>query len=245
MNITAVIPVSPIKSHPEIGILTETLDSIRHHLPDAEMIVTFDGVREEQEDRRGDYEEATRRTLWQLDHHYGNSLPLIFEVHEHQTGMMRRTLTEITTELILYVEQDTPLVTDEPIDWAAITDFVLSGQSNVVRLHHEGVIPAAHDHMMHGHNGAFIQTSQWSQRPHIASTAYYRRIMETNFSPLSRSFIEDKMHGVVDTAYRRDGMAGWHQHRIHIWDPGTGNMKRSYHTDGRAGEPKWDSTQVF
>ena len=63
MNITAVIPVSPIKSHPEIGILTETLDSIRHHLPDAEMIVTFDGVREEQEDRRGDYEEATRRTL--------------------------------------------------------------------------------------------------------------------------------------------------------------------------------------
>lgn len=245
MNITAVIPVSPIKSHPEIGILTETLDSIRHHLPDAEMIVTFDGVREEQEDRRQDYEEAIRRTLWRLDHHYGRSLPLIFEVHEHQTGMMRRTLTEITTELILYVEQDTPLVTDEPIDWAAITEFVLSGQSNCVRLHHEGVIPKDHLHMMHGHDGDFIRTSQWSQRPHIASVAYYRRIMDTCFSPDAKSFIEDFMHGVVDQAYRRDKLAGWMQHRIHIWDPGTGNMKRSYHTDGRAGELKYDDTQVF
>jgi len=243
--ITAVVPVSPIKSHPGTEILTETLDSIRACLPDTEIIVTFDGVRGEQEDRRDDYEQFLFQALWLADHHYRNILPLIFDRHEHQTGMMRHTLTHIDTELLLYVEQDTPLVTDEPIDWDSIREFIHYGHSNVVRLHHEGVIPAEHEHMMHGHDGEFIRTSQWSQRPHIASTAYYRRIMETCFTPDAKSFIEDKMHGVVDQSFRRDKLQGWLQHRIHIWDPQTGNMKRSYHTDGRAGEAKYDDTQVF
>lgn len=243
--ITAIVPVSPIKSHPGTEILTETLDSIRACLPDAEIILTFDGVREEQEDRRDDYEQFLFQALWLADHHYGNILPLIFDRHEHQTGMMRHTLTHIDTELLLYVEQDTPLVTDEPIDWHSICEFIHYGHSNLVRLHHEGVIPVEHEHMMHGHDGEFIRTSQWSQRPHIASTAYYRRIMNTCFTPDAKSFIEDKMHGVVDQAFRQDKLQGWLQHRIHIWDPGTGNMKRSYHTDGRAGAAKYDDTQVF
>jgi len=243
--ITAVVPVSPIKSHPGTQILTETVDSIRTCLPDTEIIVTFDGVRAEQEDRRDDYELHINEALWMFDHHYGNILPILFEDHQHQTGMMRRTLNDIDTELILYVEQDTPLVTDEPIDWDSITNHITSGDSNVVRLHHEGVIPQDHLHMVHGHDGQFIRTSQWSQRPHVASTAYYRRIMDDCFTPDAKSFIEDKMHGVVDQAFRRDKMAGWMQHRIHIWDPGTGNMKRSYHLDGRAGEAKYDDSQVF
>ena len=243
--ITAVVPVSPIKSHPDPAILVQTLDSIRTCLPDAELVVTFDGVRDEQEHRRTDYEEFIRRTLWLLDHHYGNVLPIIFDDHMHQTGMMREALDDIDTPLIIYVEQDTPLVTDEPIDWHTITDFILSGQSNTVRLHHEGVIPDEHQHMIHGNDGMFIRTSQWSQRPHVSSTAYYRRIMADYFTPAAKSFIEDRMHGVVDQAFRRDGMLGWNQHRLHIYDPGNGNMKRSYTTDGRAGEPKYDATQVF
>lgn len=243
--ITAVVPVSPIKSHPDTAILTETLDSIRHHLPDAEIIVTFDGVRPEQADRAQDYTEFIRRALWLADHHYGNILPILHTTHQHQTGMLRGCLPDIDTPLILYVEQDTPLVCDEPIDWPLITDIVVSGISNVVRLHHEAVIPAEHQHMIHGRDGNFIRTSQWSQRPHIAHIAYYRRIMESHFTPDARSFIEDRMHGVLDQAFRRDGDAGWAQHRVHIYDPGNNNLKRSYHTDGRAGEPKWDDTQVF
>ena len=31
----------------------------------------------------------------------------------------------------------------------------------------------------------------------------------------------------------------------YAYDPGNGNMKRSYHTDGRAGEAKFDDTQVY
>lgn len=247
--ITAVIPVSPIKQHPETSILEQTVESVRYWLPDAEILLTFDGVRAEQEDRRQDYEEAIRRILW-LAKEWGAVCPFIFDEHKHQTGMLRAVIDEIRTPLLLYCEQDTPLVIDEPIDWEAITNLVNWGHSNLVRLHHEGVIPAEHGHMMHGIDelalgGRFMRTSQWSQRPHVASVAYYRRCLDSYFTPEAQSFIEDKMHGIVDEAYRNDGISGWMQHRLHVYIPGDNNIKRSYHLDGRAGEPKWDSSQTF
>lgn len=242
--ITVVTPVSPIKSHPDPAILFETLNSIRYHMPNAEIILTFDGIRPEQAHRRGDYEEFIRRALERADHHYGAVCPFIFEEHRHQSGMMRAVLNEIRTPLLLYVEQDTPLVTDEPIDWGSITRLLSSGLSNLVRLHHEAHIPEPHRHMMHGAIGPFTKTSQWSQRPHLASVAYYRRILDSHFSENSRCFIEHVMHGVCDESYNVDGLNGWLQHRLHIYTP-PGNIKRSYHTDGRAGEPNFDNQSVF
>lgn len=230
--------MSPIASHPDTAILDETLESVRYHLPDSEIILTFDGVRPEQAHRRGDYEEFIRQALWRADHHYGNVLPLIFDRHQHQSGMMRAVLDRLDTSLLMYVEQDTPLVTDASIDFCAIADFIQSGRSDLVRLHHESVLPAEHERMVHGHEVGYLRTSQWSQRPHVSTRAFYRRIMSCHFSPDARSFIEDPMHGVVDEAYRRDGMHGWQQYRLHIYDPG-GSLKRSYHTDGRAGEAKY------
>lgn len=219
---------------------------MRHHLPDSEILLTFDGVRAEQADRTADYEEFQRRALWLLDHHYGNALPLRFEEHRHQSGMMREALNHIRTDLLLYLESDCPLVTDEMIPWTTVTDFILSGESNLVRLAHEAMLHPEHQHMHHGteHAGLFTLTSQFSARPHVASTAFYRRIMETCFSPDAKSFIEDKMHSVCDEAYRRDGLAGWRQYAMHVYTP-EGNIKRSYTLDGRAGEAKFDETQVF
>lgn len=249
--ITAVVPTSPIPSHPETAILEETFNSIRHHLPDAEIILTFDGVRSEQDERRGDYEEYVRRALWLADKQFGNICPIVFDQHAHQTGMMRAALAEIRTPLLLYVEHDTPLVVDEPIAWDAITRFV--PRNGLVRFHHEAHIPEEHGHMMHGavamavNSGAesrFVRTSQWSQRPHIATVAFYRRVMATCFTPDSRSFIEDKMHGVCDEAYKIDGMDGWEQYPLWIYSPDT-NIKRSYHLDGRAGAEKYEEAQVF
>ena len=52
------------------------------------------------------------------------------------------------------------------------------------------------------------------------------------------------MHGIVAEAFNQYGMLGWEQWRLHIYAP-EGNMKRSYHLDGRAGEPKYDTEQVF
>lgn len=245
--VTVIIPTSPIKSHPDVSILDETIFSIRKHLPNAEIILTFDGVRSEQEDRRDDYEEFIRRILWKCNREYKNVLPLIFEEHSHQTGMAREALKYIKSPLLLYVEQDTPLVLDFEIPFNGLANKIMDGTSNMIRFHFEAVIPKEHLHMMHGSEESdipLLRTSQWSQRPHLASVAFYKRILSENFSKKSKSFIEDLMHGVLDQAYKLDGMNGWLQYRVHIYAP-EGNMKRSYHTDGRAGAAKYDNTQVF
>lgn len=238
--------MSAIPSHPSTEILDCTLDSVRHHLPESEIILTFDGIREQQEDRRADYEEFIRRMLWRADKHYGNICPLIFDNHTHQVGMARTALEYIRTPLLMYAEQDTPLVTDYEIDFDMIAAFIMGGRSNVVRLHHEAVIPVEHELMIHGMEPdlPFLRTSQWSQRPHVASVAYYRRMLKESFSPEARSFIEDKHHGIVAEAFLLDGINGWNQHKVHIFAP-EGPIKRSYHTDGRAGGRKYDELQQF
>jgi hypothetical protein len=90
----------------------------------------------------------------------------------------------------------------------------------------------------------FLKTFQWSQRPHLISTPYFEKILEANFSKDAICFIEDKMHGVIQSDVSKHGLAGWNQHRIYIYHP-EGNIKRSYHLDGRAGEAKWDDTQKW
>jgi hypothetical protein len=222
-------------------VLAETLNSIRHWLPDAEIILCFDGIHPNLERHRGvcrqNYEEHIYSTLWLADHHYGNIVPLIFDEHQHQTGMLPKALELVETPLILYVEQDTPLVTDELIDFDAINQFILGGGSNIVRLHHEALILEVHKHLTHGDDGQFTRTSQWSQRPHVASLAFYQRIYDHHLAG-KRIYIEDVMHGVLANAQGLYGMQGWEQYRLHIYNPGGPNIKRSYHLDGRAGDPK-------
>jgi hypothetical protein len=45
-DITVVLVTSVIPSHPETYIVEETIKSIRHHLPDSEIILQIDGLRE-------------------------------------------------------------------------------------------------------------------------------------------------------------------------------------------------------
>ena len=249
-DITVIIPTSPIKSHPDTSIIDETIKSVRHHLPNSEIIITFDGVRSEREDKRGDYEEFMRRMLWKCNYEYKNILPLVFDNHSHQVKMARKALEYVNTPLIMYVEQDTPLVTDLEIEFDKICNYIKTGDSNMVRFHFEASIPKDHEHMIHGmepinqYDLQLLRTSQWSQRPHVASKAFYDRILADHFSEDAVSFIEDKMHGVLHEAYLNNGTLGWHQFKVHIYAP-DGNIKRSYHTDGRAGEEKYDDTQTF
>jgi hypothetical protein len=248
-HITVVIPVSPIKSHPSTEILDETIASIRHHMPKVKIIVSFDGVREEQQELGMAYIQHIRAVLWK----HRDIYPVIFGEHRHQSGMMKELLANhITTPTIMYVEQDTPLEKDY-IDFGAIFDLIESGESNLVRFHHESSIPKEHEHMMLGkvdvseleeeNKLMFVKTVQWSQRPHIASTAFYRQIMGL-FSPDSKSFIEDFVHGLVWNAYLKDGKAAYNLYRLHIYHP-DGNIRRSYHTDGRKGAEKYDNSQIF
>lgn len=244
LPITVLVSVSPIKSHPDTRILDETIASVRRQLPDSEIILMFDGVRAEQEDRRADYEEFIRRTLWRADHHWRNVLPLIADEHLHQAFCTKRALAHVQSPLILFVEHDTPL-TDGPIPWAAINASILRGHANVVRFSHEAQILPEHRYLMLDSEPRDIggvpmtRTIQWSQRPHLASVAFYRDMLDRCFPTDEPNFIEDVVYGKLVEAHRADGEMGWYAWRTHIYTP-DGNIQRSSHTDGREGAPKYD-----
>lgn len=243
--ITVVVSTSPIPSHPDTRIIDETIASVLHQLSDAEIILMHDGVRPEQDDRRADYETYMQRVLWKADHRWRHTLPLIFDEHLHQAVCTKRALEHVQTPLILFCEGDTPL-TDGDIPWDAIADTILNGDANVVRFSHEASILSVHRHLMLDTEPQKVRgvpmtrTIQWSQRPHLASTAWYRDLLDRYFPGDERDFIEDKVYGRLIAAYQRDGDMGWMNWRTWIYTP-PGDIKRSYHTDGRAGEPKFDA----
>ena len=241
--VTVVIPISPIPSHPDTAIFQETYESIRYHHPSADIILTFDGVRPEQQDKYADYQEHIRQVLW-IVRDDKNVIPYVFDKHLHQVGMMREIIDTIQTPQILYIEHDCPLVTDYTIEWTSIIDAIESGKSNLVRFHFEAFIPEPHKSLMLKQDGNLMETAQWSQRPHIASTAFYRRILRDCFSEHAKCFIEDMMHGIVVNDYLNNGRPGWQQWRLHIYYP-PGVIKRSYTTDGRAGSQKFDTDQIW
>lgn len=243
-EVVVVVPASPIPSHPSTYIIDETIRSIKAHLPNAPILVTMDGVRPEQEDRRADYEEFQRKFLWKCNFEYKNVLPVIFDKHAHQSGMMKVVLKQIDIPMILYVEHDTPLTPDRPIDWEKCKDYIKSGKSNVIRFHFEEVIPEPHKHLMIGQpEDGFLKTAQWSQRPHLASTEMYKVIMAL-FSDESNCFIEDRAHGLLQNLYNEQGVAGWQKWAVHIYHP-DGGIKRSYNLDGREDDKKYEAEQVW
>lgn len=242
-DMVVVVPVSPIKSHPSTEVLEETLRTIRVQT-DAPIIITFDGVREEQRDMEPAYREFIKRMLWSINHNHKDILPVIFKKHVHQSGMMKVVLEQIDIPMILYVEQDTPLTPDRDIDWDKCKDYIKSGKSNVIRFHFEEVIPDVHEYLMVGDvEDGFRKTVQWSQRPHLISQEMYRVIMAL-FSDESNCFIEDYAHGLLQNLWNEQGMAGWEKWKVHIYHP-EGGIKRSYHTDGRAGDQKFDDRQIW
>jgi hypothetical protein len=243
-DITVLIPTSPTSAHPSTHIIEETVASVRHWLPTADILIMCDGVRPEQEHYRQRYERYLERLLWLCGTKWDRVLPIVHDDHLHQVEMTRRALDEVRTPLVLFVEHDTPLVTDWDIDFPALTTAARSGVADVIRLHHEAHVLPDHQHLMldgepQDIDGApLMRTVQWSQRPHIANTALYRRILAEHFPDGYRGMIEDRMHGVVHSAWRDFGLAGWDRFRLWMYTP-PGQIKRSYHLDARADDQKW------
>lgn len=239
--ITVLVPTSPIPSHPSTDVLDATLASIRDQLPDARIVIMADGVRPEQDHRRGDYDEYLRRVLWHVQHRDRDVTLQLFPGHHHQAAMTRATLDAVDTPCVLFVEHDTPLEGD--IDWDGIVHALTSDRLDLVRLHYDVDIHPDHRHLMVDEQPVdvgvpVIRTVQWSQRPHVATVGYYRRILADHFTAAERWMIEDRMHSVVQSAWTDDGLDGWQRHRLGIYRP-DGSMKRSGHLDGRGDDPKW------
>lgn len=238
-NITVLIPVSPIPSMPSTEVLSTTVLSIRQRLPDSEIIFMFDGVAPQLQNLKAKYEAFTQAMLWQINE-MGNAVPLLFEEHSHQSLMMKKALELVRTPLILFAEQDTPLHNDIPFD--QLSEVILSGYANVIRFHFEAAIHPEHSHLMLDQSPIdilgvpLLRTRQWSQRPHLASTAYYKAIAEKYWDNEPR-FIEHIMYGMV-----AEGGENFDEHRVHIYAP-EGTLVRSKHLDGRRkGAENYDPT---
>jgi hypothetical protein len=162
-------------------------------------------------------------------HEWKNVLPIIFDEHSHQTTMMKKTIDLIKTPIMLYVEGDAPITGDRHIHWDECLDMLEFGKANTIRFHFEASIPPDHRHLMLKQRGNFLKTIQWSQRPHLSRVDYYRE--EVLRVSDEKTFIEDKFHGVVQDD-------GWIKHKLWIYHP-EGDIKRSYHLDGREGGRKF------
>lgn len=247
-KITVIMPSSPIPAHPSTEMIEKTIEDIRVHLPDCEIIITVDGVREQQEHYRKAYEEYTKRLLWLANNQWHNVLPVVFEEHLHQASMARKVLRLVNTPMLLYVEHDTPLTPDRPIPFDKLGHSIMDGTANIIRFAHESHILEEHKHLIlsdnENHHGAMMtKTQQWSQRPHLASTAFYRHMLATYFNPKSRTMIEDVMHQIVEMDMHTGGRAAWFNWRIWLYTPTTdpdGSILRSYNLDGRKDDPKYD-----
>lgn len=229
--ITVLIPTSPTPNNPELSHLSKTLASVRSRLPQSEVFIMFDGVRWEQEDRRNDYETYQQSVLWRCNHVWDNVIPFRFDEHLHQAEMTRRTLERVTTPYVLFVEHDTPLHGNIPFsEWV---DILADDEFDVIRTYHETVMQPEHLPLMGEQYGDYLQTHQWSQRPHLARTSWYAKTLELYFSHNSRTMIEDKLHGSAQEEPQN--------FRIALYNP-PGNMQTSIHLDARGEDPKYEMT---
>lgn len=231
----ALVVTSPVASNPDLTMIRDTIASVEDSIGEVDILIACDGVRPEQQDRTPAYDEFLYRlTCWTRCK--PNVLPYIVHQWWHQACLARLALDCVTAPTLLFMEHDTPLVTDEPIDWPEIIDLVANSHMDIVRFHHESHVLPVHEYLMVDHQTKTMlgvplrRTRQWSQRPHLANADYYRRILRANFPWTARTMIEDKMHSVVQS---EPG------HRLAIYHP-EGNIKRSYHLDGRGDDPKFD-----
>ena len=191
----------------------------------------MDGLHPDHEFRRDEYAEYRRRAAWLTIHKY-QGIPIFFDEHMHQAEMTRVALMGVRTPIILFVEHDAPLVGDWPV--GQLEAVILNDHADYIRMHHEDRILIEHEHLMttpviFANSVPLRGTIQWSQRPHFARTDKYRQMLATNFTPRSRTMIEDVVHGPAQAP-------GW-MFRMFTYHPG-GDIKRSTHLDGRAGEDK-------
>jgi hypothetical protein len=237
VTITVLIPTSAIPSRPATDVIDQTVASVRAHLPDAPILVMVDGPVADP-----GYAEYRRRVVERCERAWAPALPLLHASHLHQVRMTRHALDYVTTRHVLFDEHDTPLL-DRPIPWADLATVIDTGAVDVVRLHHEASVLEPHRHLMLGdgprdYDGVPMwPTVQWSQRPHLSSTGFYRTMLAGDWWAPRDGMIEDRMHSVVQSAWHDHGDAGWDQFRLAVYHP-PGDIKRSDHLDGRDGADK-------
>lgn len=241
--ITVCVVTSPTASDPSTETIGATINSVHATgLGDCWCLVGADGIRPEQRGLTSAYRDKIASLADTIDNRDVYELP----AWGHQANVMRMLLTHVATPLVLFAEHDTPFTPNVKIDWEGCADTILTRELDSIRFLHESQIIPPHEHLMIANvqgKVPYIRTVQWSQRPHLARTDWYRGLIDTYFGPSSRCFIEDVMYGVVSYHWQTYGHAGLDKFRLGIYSDPEPTMQRSYHLDGRAGDPK--GGQVF
>jgi hypothetical protein len=227
-EITVLMPTSCIPSHPSTEMIEKTIASVRERLPNSEIIIMIDGLRPDMAERKNDYDEYIRALLWKINNKYRNITPVLMNSYSHQSGMTKEALKLVRTPLILFVEHDTPLVNETPFD--ELSAVLLAGYAKTIRLSHEDRILPDHQYLMLDdkpqmvHGVPLVRSRQWSQRPHLSTTEYYRHIIGLYCDDQPR-FVEHVMYGIL---VHDD----WNRHMYHIYHP-KGSILRSSNLNGR------------
>lgn len=242
-QITVVIVTSPTPSHPSTTIIDETITSIQERLPGAEIHILADGVRKEQQDRAADYWEYVARLCYKVNAD-PTIVPWAHAEHLHQAVMFRHALNRIKTPYVMFVEHDTPLVGE--IDFDHVLAVMEHDEINSMRFLHETHVPIGSEGLFLERKGTdeqpYLRTIQWSQRPHVARTDWYRDLIASYFGWESRTMIEDVAHGLVQNNHTGNRTAlrkGWNKWKLAVWAPPGDSIKFSTHLDGRAGDRKY------
>lgn len=240
-NITVLIPTSPIPSHPDTGILDETIFNTRRYT-NALIVIMFDGVHESLAHRTEDYEKYKATVMDGIDSgKYGDCIGRVFSHHTHQAEMTRIVLKEIVkTPLILFNEHDTSIIGDVP--FKKLCRFVEHNDCdlNYLRFNIFHEVLKEHQYLMIDKEPVILEgvrlvrTLQYSQRPHIAKSNWYRSFLFDYFETGSKVMIEDVLHGVVIS---KEKEIGFDTFGLAIYTP-EGNQLRSYHSDGRKTDEK-------
>ena len=226
------ISCSPIKSHPSTDIIDGCIASLKEKLPDSRIVVMADGVRKEQED----YAPRYKKFLTRLQKKYPEIEVVAMPEHYHQARTMLTCLPMVTTPVILFIEHDMALYGDIPFEEMA--EMITKGEADLIRLLYEDNDLINYTHLMMEKVGDYTQTKQWSQRPQLASTTYYKRILTDHFSPNSKTFIEDRMHGAIEAE------DNWSNNKLWTYTPEP-PVQRFTYRDGREDDPKYDDKLIF
>lgn len=235
--VTTIVTMSPIPSHPSIDVLAETISSLLEWGPAGEIIVACDGVHPDNTSQRDAYEDAIAAVCHRALHDpdWQRIRVIVADTWVHQANMLRAALAFVTTPLILFSEHDTPLC--GPVPWDELGKVIDVGDANVIRLAHEASVHPEHLHLMIGDGPTDVggvplwRTMQFSARPHLASVDWYRKILADWFPETSRTFTEDRIYGPITER-------PWEWAKVMMYCPVGESIKRSWHTDGRAGALK-------
>lgn len=261
-DLAVVITSSPTPENPSTNTIEEVIKSVqaRTNVP---IWLLLDGVSPRLQDNADavrDYRLYTNQVLWKAEHDWCGVIPVVYPDWRHQNGMVRSLLNSgaVTASRLLVSEHDSPLQGEIPLD--ALGSLIDTGTAHVVRLGYAPYIYPEHEHMYIDQEPRlsawwsddrgpdpvpYLRTWQWSQQPHLASTAYYHELLRTT-SPEPK-YIEEVATGVMSSGWVDYGMHSWYNHRVVLYAPekdGQPDYQRSRHIDDRHGNERYLGREV-